>query len=135
MNFNEQVIEEFRANDGVVGGFFTDKPLLLLHHIGAKTGKERVTPLVYAPDDARYIVAASKGGAPAHPHWYVNLRGNPDVTLEVGDETFSARAKIIEDGPERAALYAKLETILDNFTEYQKKAGRVIPVVVLERAN
>ncbi len=135
MAFNNQVIEEFRANGGNVGGFFAGKPLLLLHHTGAKTGTARVTPLVYAQDGDRYIVAASKGGSPSHPHWYLNLQANPDVTIDLGDEKIPAKAMTVPEGPERDALYAKFEAILDNFTEYKKIAGRVIPVVSLERAG
>ena len=135
MDFNGQVIDEFRANGGAVGGFFAGKPLLLLHHVGAKTGLERVTPLVYAADGDRYVIAASKGGAPTHPHWFLNVQANQDVSVEVGSESFPARATIVTDGPERDTLYAKLEAILDNFTEYQKNSSRVIPVVVLEKAG
>ena len=98
-DMNAQVIEDFRANGGAVdeaaGGFFAGKPVLILHTSGAKTGKERLHPLVYATQEDRLVVAASKGGAPTHPHWFLNLRANPDVTVEVGTETFSARATIV----------------------------------------
>ena len=133
--FNQQVIEDFRANNGAVGGFFAGKPVLILHNTGAKTGKQRLNPLVYATHDDRHVVAASKGGAPTHPDWFFNVRANPDVTVEVGTETFPAKATIIEDGPVRDELYAKLVAIMGQFAEYETKTDRRIPVVVLERAD
>lgn len=133
--FNQQVIEDFRANDGAVGGFFEGKPVLILHTTGAKSGKQRLNPLVYATDDDRYVVAASKGGAPTHPDWFFNVRANPDLTVEVGIEKFPAKATIIEDGPSRDELYAKLVAIMGQFAEYETKTDRRIPVVVLERAD
>lgn len=138
-NINEEVIEDFRANAGAVevamGGIFAGKPVLILHNTGAKTGKLRLNPLVYARHDGRYVVAASKGGAPDHPHWFLNVRANPDVTVEVGTDTFAAKATIVEDGPRRDELYAKLVAIMDQFAEYETKTDRRIPVVVLERAD
>ena len=133
--FNQQVIEDFRANDGAVGGFFTGKPVLILHTTGAKTGNKRLNPLVYASHDDHHVVAASKGGAPTHPDWFFNVRANPDVTVEVGTETFPAKATIIEDGPVRDELYAKLVAVMGQFAEYETKTDRRIPVVVLERAD
>ena len=133
--FNQQVIEDFRANDGAVGGFFTGKPVLILHTTGAKTGNQRLNPLVYATDGDHLVVTASKGGAPTHPDWFFNVRANPDVTVEVGTETFPAKATIIEDGPVRDELYAKLVAIMGQFAEYETKTDRRIPVVVLERAD
>src|ERR1700761_7677072 len=99
-DFNTQVIEEFRANDGVVGGVFEGKPLVLVHNVGAKSGKEYVTPLVYLDDDGRYLIFASKGGAPEHPGWFHNLKANPDATIEIGTEKFDVVAEEIT-GEER----------------------------------
>ncbi len=138
-NINEHVIEDFRANNGAVevamGGFFAGKPILILHNTGAKTGEQRLNPLVYATHDGRYVVAASKGGSPNHPHWFLNVRANPDVTVEVDTERFPARATVIEDGPVRDDLYAKLVAIMGQFAEYETKTDRRIPVVVLERMD
>ena len=133
--FNQQVIEDFRANNGAVGGFFTGKPVLILHTTGAKSGKQRLNPLVYATDDDRLVVVASKGGAPTHPDWFFNVRANPEVTVEVGTERFPAKATIIENEPVRDELYAKLVAIMGQFAEYETKTDRRIPVVVLERAD
>ncbi|MDX1449891.1 MAG: nitroreductase family deazaflavin-dependent oxidoreductase [Acidimicrobiia bacterium] len=133
------VIEEFRANGGAVdeaaGGFFKGKPLLILHHEGAKTGKRRMNPLVYADHDGTYVVAASRGGAPTHPDWLFNVRANPNVTVELGTETFPATATVVADGPRRDELYAKLIAIMGQFADYETKTDRTIPVVVLERTG
>ena len=139
-DINTQVIEDFRANDGAVnhalGGFFEGKPLLILHNTGAKSGKLRMSPLVYATHDGSYVVAATKGGAPNHPHWFLNVRANPDVVVEVGTERFPARATIVEDGPRRDELYAKLVPIMpDQFGKYETMTDRRIPVVMLDRAE
>jgi len=136
-DMNRQVIQDFRANDGVVdnavGGFFRGRPVLILHHTGAKTGQERLNPLVYATDGDSYLVAGSKGGAPSDPHWLLNVRANPDVTVEVGVEEFPATATIIDDGPRREELYAKLVAVMDQFADYETMTERRIPIVVLER--
>lgn len=131
-DFNKQIIEEFRANDGKVGGRFANTTLLLLHTIGAKSGKERVNPLVTFEDGDRLVVVASKGGAPSHPDWYYNILANPEVEVEYGTEKFKARASGTEE-PERTRLYERMEDELASFKEYKKKAGRVIPVVTLTR--
>lgn len=131
-DFNEKVIAEFRANDGVVGGYFEGHTLLLLHSIGAKSGLERVTPVMTIQDGDRYVIVASKGGADTHPAWYYNLIANPDVTVEVGTEKFDAIATITDE-PERTELYAKMEAEASGFTEYKNKTSRVIPVVTLAR--
>lgn len=125
-------MDEFRANDGKVGGYFADKTLLILHTTGAKTGKERVNPLMTFEDDGRLVVVASKGGAPSHPHWYYNLLANPIVGVEYGTEQFQARAAVTEE-PERTRLYEKMEEQAAAFSDYKKKAGRIIPVVTLTR--
>lgn len=136
-DMNRQVIEDFRANGGVVnnavGGFFNDKSVLILHNTGAKTGQQRLNPLVYATDGDSYLVAGSKGGAPSDPHWLLNVRANPDVTVEVGVEEFSATAAVIDDGPRRDELYANLVAVADQFAEYERMTDRRIPIVVLER--
>ena len=138
-DINKYVIEDFRTSNGAVdvamGGFFAGKPVLILHTTGAKTGKQRLNPLVYARRHGSYVVAATKGGSPHHPHWFLNVRANPDVTVEVGTEKFPAKATIVEDGPYRDELYAKLVAIMDQFAEYETKTDRRIPVIVLERAD
>jgi deazaflavin-dependent oxidoreductase (nitroreductase family) len=131
-NWNKQIIEEFRANDGKVGGRFANTTLLLLHTTGAKSGKERVNPVVTFEDDDRLVIVASKGGAPSNPGWYYNILANPVVGVEYGTEEFQARASVTEE-PERSALYARMEDELESFKEYEKKAGRVIPVLTLSR--
>ncbi len=132
-DFNKNVVDEFHANEGKVGGMFEGKPLLLLTHTGAKSGTERVTPLVYARDGERLVIAASLGGAPTNPAWFHNLIANPKVTLEVGTERFKATATVVADRAERDRLYAKLIDISEGFAEYETKTTRLIPVVVLER--
>ena len=131
-NFNKQIIEEFRANDGKVGGHFANTTLLLLHTTGARSGKERVNPLVTFQDNGRLVITASKGGAPSNPGWYYNVLANPVVEVEYGTEKFKARASVTEE-PERTELYARMEDELDSFKEYKKTAGRVIPVITLAR--
>jgi deazaflavin-dependent oxidoreductase (nitroreductase family) len=128
--WNRQVIEEFRSKQGQVGGVFENVTLLLLHTTGAKSGLERVNPLVCMPDGERLIVCASKGGAPSHPDWYYNLVANPDVVVEYGTETFKARATVVEE-PERTELYGRMAARFDGFREYQRKTSRVIPVIAL----
>jgi deazaflavin-dependent oxidoreductase (nitroreductase family) len=130
-DWNEQVIEEFRANHGRVGGMFEGAPLLLLTHRGAKTGKERTAPLMYLRDGDRYAVFASKGGAPSHPDWYRNVLAHPSVTVEVGDERFGAVAHDVT-GAERDELYGRQSSRYPQFAEYQAKTDRLIPVVALE---
>jgi deazaflavin-dependent oxidoreductase (nitroreductase family) len=132
-DFNRGVIEEFRANGGKVGGQFAGAPMILVTHRGAKSGTEYTTPLVYTTDGDRYVIIASKGGAPDDPQWFRNLLVNPDVTLEVGDERFPARARVAE-GDERDRLFRAQADLMPNFDEYQKSTERTIPVVVLERA-
>jgi len=131
-DFNGKVIEEFRANSGKVGGFFEGAPLLLLHHNGAKTGAERVNPLVYQQVDGGYAIFASAGGQPRDPQWFRNLVAHPDVTIEVGASTVKARARVTE-GQERDSIWTTQKERMANFAEYEKSAApRVIPVVVLD---
>ena len=131
---NRTVIDEFRANGGKAGGIFEGKPLVLLHHIGAKSGTERIAPLVYLPDDGRVYIFASKGGADTNPDWYHNLVANPEVTVEIGTETYPATARVLE-GAERDEVYARQVDAEPQFGEYQAKTERVIPVVELVRVS
>ena len=128
--WNRKVIAEFRANEGKVGGRFEGASLLLLHTTGAKSGKARINPLMCMPDGDRYVIIASKGGAPSNPDWYYNLVANPEVSVEVGTEQFSATATVAEE-PERSELYGKIAGLYPFFAEYQRNTTRVIPVVVL----
>jgi deazaflavin-dependent oxidoreductase (nitroreductase family) len=130
-DWNRNVIEEFRTNDGVVGGMFEGMTLLLLHHTGAKSGSERINPLVYRRDGDNYVIFASKGGAPTNPDWYHNLRANPDASVEVGVQSFAVKARVAE-GEERERLWSAQKKDIPQFAEYESKAGREIPVVVLE---
>lgn len=130
---NKAVIAEFRANGGKCGGFFEGAPMVLVHHTGAKSGTEFVTPLVYLPEDDAWVIFASKGGAPTNPDWFHNLRANPDCTIEVGTETIEAKATEVT-GAERDTIYAEQASRFDNFREYEGMAApRVIPVVRLTR--
>ena len=129
-DFNTQIIDEFHANEGRVGGMFEGMPLLLLHHTSAKSGKNRVNPLAYQSDDGRYVVFASKGGAPTNPDWYHNLKAQPNVTIEVGTDRIDAVASEAT-GDERERLFRTQAERVPQFAEYEKKAGRVIPVIVL----
>ncbi len=131
-DWNTKIIEEFRANGGKVGGPFERSTLLLLTTTGAKSGKRRISPLVYLPDGDRYIIFASKAGLPTNPDWYHNLVAHPDVTIEVGTETFEARATVIT-GEERERLYARQIERSPAFGDYQAKTTRQIPVIALER--
>lgn len=129
---NKSVIEEFRTNGGTVGGPFAHVPLLLLTTIGAKSGKTRINPLAYQADGDRLLIFASKGGTPTHPDWYHNVLKNPEVTVEVGSEKFTAVAEEIK-GEERDRLYAKQAELYPNFADYQTKTTRLIPVIALKR--
>ena len=133
-DFNEAVIAEFRANEGRVGGRFEGNTLLLLHHRGAKSGRDYVNPVVYLADGERYVIFASKAGAPHHPGWYHNLVANPNVTIEIGAETLEAVASVAE-GAERERLFERQVAIMPRFGEYQAATERVIPVVVLTPAR
>jgi deazaflavin-dependent oxidoreductase (nitroreductase family) len=131
---NKQVITEFRENSGKVGGMFEGAPMILVHHVGAKSGTERITPLVYLADGERLFIFASKGGAPDNPAWYHNLLANPKITVEVGTDTFEVVAKNIT-GTERDEIYAKQVAVAPGFGEYQANTTRIIPVVELERVK
>ena len=129
-DFNAQIIEEFRANEGRVGGVFEGTPLLLLHHTGAKSGESRTNPLAYQNDNGRYVVFASRGGAPQNPGWYHNLKAHPTASIEVGTERIDVVASEAADD-ERERLYRTQAERVPQFAEYEKKAMRVIPVMVL----
>ncbi len=129
-DFNEQVIREFREHEGRVGGMFEGKPLLLLHHVGAKSGAPRVAPLVYLSDGDNYVIFASKGGAPENPAWFHNLMAHPHTSIEVGVQTLSVNASEAT-GEERERLYAAQVAGQPQFAEYEAKTTRKIPVVVL----
>jgi deazaflavin-dependent oxidoreductase (nitroreductase family) len=130
-DFNAHTVEEFRANEGRVGGYFEGATMLLLHTKGARSGLHRTNPLVYLPDGDRYVVIASKGGAPTHPDWYYNLLADPSAEIEVGTERLPVRATVIT-GPEREELYARQIERRPGFAEYLRKTSRVIPVIALE---
>ena len=129
-DFNARIIEEFRANQGRVGGPFEGATLLLLHHVGAKSGKDRINPLAYNRDGDRYIVFASKAGAPTNPDWYHNLKAHPNVSIEVGTDTIDVVASEAR-GEERDRLFRAQVERAPQFGEYERKTDRVIPVVLL----
>ena len=131
-DWNRQTIEAFRANGGKVGGVWEGRPLLLLTTTGAKSGQRRTTPVMYLPDGDRLLVFATKAGAPTNPAWYHNLIAYPEVTVEVGTETYEATATSLT-GEERDRLYAKQASLYPQFGEYQARATRTIPVIALER--
>lgn len=127
-DWNRKIIEEFRANAGRLGGNFEGAPMLLLHTTGARSGAERVNPMMYLERDGRRFVFASAAGADKHPDWYFNLVANPTVTVELGDGTFTARAMALA-GAERDEVYRQQAASYPGFAEYQAKTTRVIPVV------
>jgi deazaflavin-dependent oxidoreductase (nitroreductase family) len=129
-DFNAQIIEEFRANGGRVGGMFEGTTLLLLHHTGAKSGQPRINPLAYNRDGERYVIFGSKGGAPTNPDWYYNLKAHPEVTIEVGTDTFDVLAEEAQ-GEERERLFGAQAERSPQFAEYQQKTDRAIPVITL----
>ncbi len=132
-NFNEDLIEQFRANGGEIKeGIFKGSPILLLTTTGARSGRTYTTPLVYTRDGDRLVVLASKGGAPTNPAWYHNLVAKPTARVEVGPEAFEAKA-IVAQGEERDRLFDAQAAQMPNFAEYQRKTTRRIPVIVLER--
>ena len=133
--WNKAIIEEFRANEGKVGGYFKNTPLLLLHTTGAKSGKVRINPAAYIVDGERLVVVASKGGAPTNPDWYYNLVANPQVTVEVGTERFQAQATVATE-PERTKLFEQMVAANPGFAGYEQKAApRIIPVIILTRKS
>ena len=134
-DFNEKIINEFRENEGRVGGPFEGAPMLLLHHRGAKTGTERINPLACRQlDDRSWVIFASKGGAPTNPDWFHNLVANPDAKIEVGTDSFAVKARVAE-GDERERIWSEQKELMPAFAEYEQKTPRQIPVVILERTD
>ena len=134
-NWNQAIIDEFRANEGRVGGRFEGRPLLLLHHTGAKTGVERVNPHAYQPlEDGGWAVFGSKGGAPTNPDWFHNLKANPRARIEVGTETHDVIARVA-DGDERDRIWTRQKEVMPGFADYEESTPRPIPVVILEPAE
>lgn len=133
-DWNSAIIAEFRANGGKVGGRFEGAPLLLLHTIGARTGKERVNPMMYRQVGDSYAVFASKAGGPANPDWYHNLVANPAVRAEIGTQTLPFTARVAT-GEERDRIWTAHKTANPGFADYERKTSRQIPVVILESAG
>lgn len=127
---NAKIIEEFRANEGRVGGAFQGMPLLLLHHTGAKSDQSRINPLAYLRDGDRYVVFASRGGSPTNPAWYHNLKAHPQASIEVGSDAFEVDASEAA-GEERERLFRTQVERVPQFGEYERRSGRRIPVMVL----
>ena len=134
-DWNNNIIEEFRSNEGRVGGPFEGHPVLLFHHNGAKTGIKRVNPLAYQPlHDGRWAIFASKGGAATNPDWFHNLVTNPDAKVEIGTEIVDVTARVAE-GQEREQIWARQKELMPGFADYEKRTTRQIPVLVLEKAR
>jgi deazaflavin-dependent oxidoreductase (nitroreductase family) len=132
-DFNTKVIEEFRANQGRIGGSLAGTPMILIHHIGAKSGTERVTPLACnLRPDVRFAIVASNGGSPAHPAWYYNVKAHPRITVELGPQTFTVMAEELDDTA-RAELWPTLIADAPDLGEHQAKTMRKIPVFMLTR--
>ncbi len=130
-DWNAGIIDEFREKEGLVGGMFEGWPMLLLHHFGARTSQERVTPLTYQVIDAGYAIFASKAGAHTHPDWMYNLIANPDTSVELGTERVSVTARIASD-EERDPIWSKQKIDYPQFADYEAGTERIIPVVILE---
>src|SRR5262245_38373260 len=130
--YNRQLIEQFRANRDADGSAFEGRPLLLLTTTGARSGRPHIAPMMYIPDGDRLLVIASNAGAPSHPDWYRNLVAHPQVTVEVGKETYTATAKVLE-GAEHERLWNKVVELYPFFAQHQAKISRQIPVIALER--
>ena len=133
-NWNQTIIEEFRGNAGKVGGYFEGTPMILIHHIGARSDTERVNPLAYLPDGDDMVIAATKGGAPTNPDWYHNLKAHPLIDVEVGTESFLVEATEVT-GEEREALWRRLVEMRPGFGEYETKTTRVFPMFRLTRVS
>jgi deazaflavin-dependent oxidoreductase (nitroreductase family) len=132
-DWNRKIIEEFRANGGRVGGQFEGGNMILVHHLGRKSGTERVNPLAYLPDGDSYVIVASAGGAPKNPDWYHNLKAAALTTVEVGTETFPVKVEEV-GSDEHADLWKRVTTAMPGFAEYEKTANRTIPLLRLTRA-
>jgi deazaflavin-dependent oxidoreductase (nitroreductase family) len=131
-DYNAAIIDEFRANGGKVGGPFSGAPMLLLHTTGARSGNERVNPVVYQAVGDDLAIFGSKAGAPTNPDWFHNLVANPDVTVELGTDTVPMRARMAENH-ERERIFTRQKEIMPGFADYEARTTRVIPVVILER--
>jgi deazaflavin-dependent oxidoreductase (nitroreductase family) len=132
--WNDKIIKEFRANAGRVGGSFEGAPLLLLHSTGAKSGRERVNPMMYRKVGDAWAVFASKGGADTNPDWYHNLLANPRAQIEVGTDCFDVTARTATDD-EREPIWSAQKADYSGFAGYEQRTSRQIPVVILERAG
>lgn len=131
--FGDEHVRRYRETGGAVGHIWREgSTILLLTTTGRSSGEKRTSPLIYAEDGGRYVIIASKGGAPEHPGWYLNLDKDPEVELQVKDEVFKARARTVT-GPERERLWRKANEVWRHYDEYQQRTDREIPVVVLER--
>jgi deazaflavin-dependent oxidoreductase (nitroreductase family) len=134
-DLNGQVIDDFRANGGRVGGPYEGAPIILVHHVGAKTGTKRVSPMMYFPqEDERMVIVASNEGALRNPAWYHNLMANPRTDVEVGAETFSVVVTEIT-GEERDAVWTGILAMVPSLAEFQKMTSRTIPLLRLTRVN
>jgi deazaflavin-dependent oxidoreductase (nitroreductase family) len=134
-DFNTKIIEEVRVNQGRVGGFLAGTPMILIHHIAAKSGIERVTPLACNPQpDGRFAIVAANGGSPTHPDWHYNLKAHPRIKVEVGTQTFTVLTEELNDTA-RAGLWPKLVAESPTVGEHQAKTTRQIPVFMLTRRN
>jgi deazaflavin-dependent oxidoreductase (nitroreductase family) len=134
-SLNEEVIEEFRANDGRVTGSLTGTPILLLHHVGARSGIERVTPLAYTPHDGgRYLIVASNGGSPRNPSWYYNLKAHPKAHVEMDTQAFTARAEELQ-GTARARVWPQVLAGSPSLREFDARTTRQVPLFLLTRAD
>jgi deazaflavin-dependent oxidoreductase (nitroreductase family) len=133
-DFNSKIIAEFRANDGRVGGPFEGAPLLLLHTLGARSGQERVNPMMYQELPGGVAVFGSKAGHPTNPDWYHNLLANPRVRAEIGDRTIEFVARVA-GGEERERIWSAHKAANPGFADYERKTTRQIPVVILEPAS
>ena len=134
-DYNTEIIKEFRANQGRVGGPWAGTTLILVHHIGARSGVERVTPLGYsAQPDGRFVIVASSGGSPTHPNWYHNIKAHPKITVEVGAQTFTVLADELA-GAARAELWPKLVAEYPTLGEHRAKTTRQFPVLMLTRQD
>lgn len=129
-DFNKRIMDEFHANGGKVGGRFQGADMLILTSTGARSGQTRWNPLAYSRDGDRFVIVASKGGAPTSPDWYHNLVANPSAVIEVGNDVISVEASITT-GAERDRLYAQHAVKMPQFLEYARNTTRTIPVVVL----
>ena len=130
--FNKRIIEEFRANNGIVGGQFEGANLLILHSIGAKSGEVRINPLAYFEDGESFLIVASYSGGPTNPPWFYNLVANPSAKIELGGSEYSVQAEVVDE-PLRSELYNSIAGQASAFAEYQKKTTRAIPIVRLTK--